>query len=451
MFNINPLLLGIYLAAYGIIKALLPKKNINNRRITKPPLNDQTKMANKPERESVLNNAVSISDTMEAPSQAEDDSLYQTTARGPIDVRSVSLAVLALLATLFALQWASVVLIPLMLAIFISFALNPIVKRLAKWKIPRPIGAPLLLVILVGGFGYLSSTLQDEAVTIIDQLPQAVKQLRYIIAINRNYQGGVIDKMQEAAKEIEKVTEDSSGAPSPIKKSDVTVQSDVTRVQLEQPVFQISDYLWGGTVGAVAVVTQFFIVFMLVLFFLIWGDLYKRKLVKITGPTLTKKRITVQIIDEFTKQIQRYLFVLVLSGSFVGVFTWLAFSWIGFNQAAMWGVVAGLLSTIPYLGPAIVFAATGIIALLQFGTITMALFVAGVSLFITSVQGYWLTPWLTSKTAKINAIAVFIGILFWGWMWGFGGVFLATPILMVIKSCCDHIENLKPLGELLGD
>jgi predicted PurR-regulated permease PerM len=81
----------------------------------------------------------------------------------------------------------------------------------------------------------------------------------------------------------------------------------------------------------------------------------------------------------------------------------------------------------------------------------MAAITAGCALAITSLEGYVLVPWLTSRAARMNAVAVFIGLIFWGWVWNVWGLLLAVPMLMVIKAVCDHIEELKGIGELLGE
>ena len=120
-------------------------------------------------------------------------------------------------------------------------------------------------------------------------------------------------------------------------------------------------------------------------------------------------------------------------------------------QAAVWGILAGVFNSIPYFGPVIVTAATATVAFLQFGNAHMALLVGGVSLAITTLEGFLLTPWLTSRAARMNAVAVFVGLLFWGWVWNVWGMLLAVPMLMVVKSICDRVDDLKPFGELLGE
>ena len=141
----------------------------------------------------------------------------------------------------------------------------------------------------------------------------------------------------------------------------------------------------------------------------------------------------------------------VVTSGVVGVATWLAFRWMGVHHPAMWGVAAGVFNTIPYFGPVIVAGATAIAGFLQFGTIPMAVYVSGVSVVITSLEGFLLTPWLTSRAARMNAVAIFVGLLFWGWVWNVWGMLLAVPILMVMKVICDHVEDFAAFGELPGD
>ncbi|HRQ47986.1 MAG TPA: AI-2E family transporter, partial [Rhodocyclaceae bacterium] len=236
-----------------------------------------------------------------------------------------------------------------------------------------------------------------------------------------------------------------SGAPAP------AAPAGVTRVQIEKPRLNVQDYLWMGTKGAIGFAAQLAMVLFLSYFILVSGDRFRRKLVKLAGPTLTNKKITLQVLDEINGQIQRYMLVQILTSVVVGVATWLAFLWIGMEHAAIWGIAAGVLKIIPYLGPVIVSGATLLVAFLQFGTFGMAFFVSGVALLITSLEGYLLTPWLIGRASRMNPVVIFTSVLLWGWLWGLWGLLLGVPIIMVIKAVCDRVEDLKPVGELLGD
>ena len=81
----------------------------------------------------------------------------------------------------------------------------------------------------------------------------------------------------------------------------------------------------------------------------------------------------------------------------------------------------------------------------------MAVYVSGISLVITSIEGWLLTPWLTSRMARTNEVAIFVGLILWSFVWGIWGTLLAVPMLVVVKAYCDHIEGLKSVGELLGE
>jgi predicted PurR-regulated permease PerM len=80
----------------------------------------------------------------------------------------------------------------------------------------------------------------------------------------------------------------------------------------------------------------------------------------------------------------------------------------------------------------------------------MALVVAGTALLITTLEGWMLTPGLMGRAARMNQVAVFTGLIFWTWLWGFWGVVLAVPMMMVVKAVCDHVDDLKPIGDFLS-
>ena len=362
----------------------------------------------------------------------------------PTNVRSFSLVMLTVLAVIFTLHWAKTVFIPLMLGVMISYALSPLVSRLQKWRIPRAIGAAVLLLGIVGGSSYLIYSLSDDAADLIETLPAAAQKFRLTLRDERGTSEGKIEKVQKAATQLERAANET-GAPAP------AAPEGVTRVQIEKPKLNVTEYIWVGTLGAMAALGEAGIVLFLAYFLLVSGDTFRRKLVSITGPTLSKKKITLEVLDDINGQIQRYLLVQVFTSMLVGVATWLAFLWIGLEHAAIWGIAAGVFNSIPYLGPVVVTGGTALVALLQFGTINMALAVGGLSLVITSLEGYLLTPWLTGRASRMSAVVVFVSVLFWGWLWGVWGLLLGVPIMMVIKAVCDRVEDLKPIGELLGE
>ena len=175
------------------------------------------------------------------------------------------------------------------------------------------------------------------------------------------------------------------------------------------------------------------------------------ELVKLAGPTLSKKRITLQAINEIHDQIQRYMLVNLFTSALVGIATWLCFLAVGLQHAAVWGIAAGVLNLVPYVGNVIIMGGSALVGFMQFGTLEMALLVAGLSAVINAIEGMLLTPWLTSRANSMNPVAIFVGVLAWGWLWGAWGLLLGVPVLVIIKAICDRVDDLKAVGEMLGD
>jgi predicted PurR-regulated permease PerM len=363
---------------------------------------------------------------------------------GAFDVRSTALSLLALLAVILVLQYLQAIIIPIVLGILLSYALEPIVATMVRWRVPRTLAAALLLVALVTASGWMIYSLRTQATAIVEQLPQAAQQLRRALESDRGARSGAIDKVQQAANELQKAADAATSAPAPPPRG-------VTRVQVESPGFNAGEYVVWGSLGIAAALGQLLLVLLLVFFLLASGDLYRRKLVKIAGPSLSQKKITVQILADVSRQIESFLLVQVMTSALVGGVSWMAFRALGLQQAALWGLLAGIFNSIPYLGPVLVTGGTFVVGFLQFGNLRMAGTVALVSLVITSLEGFLLTPWLNSRAARMNAVAIFIGLIFWGTLWNVWGMLLAVPMMMVLKAICDHVEDFKPVGELLGE
>lgn len=382
--------------------------------------------------------------------QVDNDGRMEPNAQPPqaqlmdaISIRSAALIVLASIATLYFIDWAQPVLLPLVVAVLISYALDPLVSLLDRIRIPRPLGAAIVMASLIGICVAAGAPLKQEAMAMLDKIPVAIQEFQRKEARSRDTEESIMEKAQTAAKQIEETAaKDQQDA--------VSRQPGITPVRVVDKPMDIQAYVIKGSPAALILISQFFSVLLLVFFLLAVGSLYRRKVVRISGPSFGRMRKAARIMDDLHHQIRRFLFVMVIGALFVGILTWLAFLGLGVEQAALWGVVAGIASGVPYLGPFLVFIGSGVAGFLQFGALDNAAIIAGTSLLITSIQGNLLTPWLTSYISSLNAVAIFIGLLFWGWLWGPIGLIVATPILMITKSVCDHVVNLRPIGELLG-
>ena len=362
----------------------------------------------------------------------------------PVDARGLALAVLAVLATIYALSWAQPFVVPLLLGIVISYTLNPVVTWLEALRLPRVLATVIVMAGVIGALGLGTYSLRGQVQAIIERLPEASAKFSAGLARIQVGQTGNLQKVQSAAAAMEKAATQAAGGP-------VAPRQAATHVIVDAPTFKLSSFLWQGSIGALGAFSEAVMVAFLVFFLLLGGDTFKRKLVRLTGPSLAKRKITVQLLDDINDSIQKYMFMLLATNVLVALLSWVAFSWIGLENAGAWAVAAGLLHVIPYLGPGVTAAATAMAAFTQSESFGMALVVAGASMAIATVVGTFVTTWMVGRIAQMNSAAVFISLLFWGWLWGVWGMLLAIPIIVIVKVVSEHVEQLQPVAELLGD
>lgn len=364
--------------------------------------------------------------------------------RMPVDARGLALGVLATLASIFALSWAENFLVPLLLGIVIAYTLNPLVTWLEAIRIPRVAGTLVVMTSVIGAMVLATYSLRGEMQAIIEQLPEAAGKASTAIGHLRIGQIGNMQKIQNAATQVESATTQATGGSQ-------ATRQPATHVVIDQPSFKLGSFLWQGSMGALGAMGQAAMVVFLVFFLLIGGDQFKRKLVQLTGPSLSSKKITVKILDDINGSIQKYMFMLLTTNLLVALLSWIAFRWIGLENAGAWAAAAGLLHIVPYLGPGVTAAVTGMAAFMQFESFSTALLVAGVSLAIATIVGTFVTTWMIGRIAGMNSAAIFISLLFWGWLWGIWGMLLSIPIIVIVKVVSHHVDQLHPLAELLGD
>ena len=362
----------------------------------------------------------------------------------PHGARHIALTVLAVIASGAALYVVQAFFVSLLLGILLAYTLNPLVVYLERIKVPRAVGTILVLAGVLAALGTGAYSLRGQVQTIIEQLPEATRTFSTALARLRTNPAGNLQKMQSAAAEVEKATTQAAGVPTAPRQAPA-------HVVVDPPGFKLNNFLLVGSVGAIGAVGQAIMVLFLTFFLLLGGDTFKRKLVRLTGPTLSNKKITVQILDDINDSIQKYLFMLLVTNVLVAILAWIALRVIGLENAGAWAVASGLLHVIPYLGPGVTAAAIGMAAFMQFDSFPMAFFVCGISLAIATLVGTFVTTWMTGRIARMNAAAVFISLLFWGWLWGVWGMLLSIPIVVIIKVVSEHVDELQPVAELLGD
>jgi predicted PurR-regulated permease PerM len=372
--------------------------------------------------------------------------------RLPLNVhaRGMSLGIIATVAFVFALQWAKNFLVPLLLGIFIAYTLSPVVRWLERWHIKRAIGATLVTALILAGMALTIQRVQGEFFNIVDELPALTHKVTKLITQASDGSPSTIQQMQAAAAEIEQA---ASNAGADMRRA-AQRRAAVTAAQQSIPGssnFRIMDWLLAGSVGLASFISQATMVIFLVFFLLLAGDTFKRKLVKLTGPSLTQKKVTVHILEDINTSIQNYMFMLLVTNVLLALLMWAALRVIGLENAGAWAIFAGVAHVMPYFGPLLITTATGLVAFLQFESLRMVVLVAGASMAIATLVGMVVTTWMTGKIAKMNPAAVFVSLLFWGWLWGMWGLLLGVPVVVVIKVVAERVEGMEVVAELLGE
>jgi predicted PurR-regulated permease PerM len=388
--------------------------------------------------------AASESPADKEPSAVRVADATSSTVRLPVNARGAALSILATVALVVALEWAQKFVISLLLGILFAYMLNPLVAWLEKIKVPRAAATLVVMLGVVGALVLGVYSLRGQTQAIVEQLPEAANKLTAALARLRVDQLGTMQKVQNAASEVEKAASQAAGVPSAQKQA-------ATHVVVDKPAFKLGDFLWEGSLGALGLIGQALMVVFLVFFLLLGGDTFRRKLVRLTGPSLSKKKITVKILDDINGSIQKYMVMLLTTNVLVGLLAWIALHWMGLENAGAWAVASGMLHVIPYVGPALTAGAIGMAAFMQFDSFSMVLLAGGTSLAIATLVGTFVVTWMTGKIARMNAAAIFISLLFWGWLWGVWGLLLSIPIIVIVKVVSQHVEQLQPVAELLGE
>ena len=343
--------------------------------------------------------------------------------------------IIAVILALAACRYASGFLAPLLFAVMASLALAPPVKALAR-VIPRWIAAAIVVISISGAFGLTAWLLSDEVANFSRRLPSIVRDIRAAVQSATPRQS-LIQQLQQAVTELEKTT----GPAKPVDATPVTIVDTV----------DVQRQMMNGARRVAGYLSSLILLLFLIYFLLAQGDMFKQKFVRLSGERLSQKKVTVQMIDEMTAQIGQFVFYQFWSGLLVGVLTWAVFAWLGVRYAGLWGVAAGVLNCIPYFGPTIILAASSAAAFLQFRDLSTVSLVAISGIAITSLEGFLLAPIALGRAARVNSVSVFVSVMFWGWLWGALGLIIAVPILMCVKTVCDHVESLSAYSELLGD
>ena len=344
-----------------------------------------------------------------------------------LDFRSVALSGLFILAVLYTTYFVRAILLPLVLAVMLSYLLRPITRLLRRSKIPPLISAAIVLVGTLGVVGYGIFSVATPAASWLQKAPYSFQQLeRKLLPLKKPMQ-----QVAQASGEIEKLA---------------TPESVSARATVEVKRHPITDTLLLQTPE---LASSAVLLFILLFFLLAYDGVFLSKVIRVL-PTLSDKKRAVFIATEIESHVSRYLFTQTVINISLGIAVGALLNLLGLPNPLMWGVMVALLNFVPYLG-----ALTGIVcvtlgAILSFDSLGYALLFPAAYLALAILEGNLITPLIMGRSLTLNPVIILLSLIFWGWMWGIVGVILAVPILAAFKIFCAHIQSMEPIAEFLS-
>jgi predicted PurR-regulated permease PerM len=345
----------------------------------------------------------------------------------PLHVRSFTLSGILLLLVLYTLKLGSDFFVPVMLAFLLSFLFAPLVRSLHQLYVPLSLGAAVVLLMFIGTLTLGIYQLAVPASGWMTKLPQAARQLEFKLGDLKQ----TFRDFSKASREVERITNlDSAGSAQ----------------QVEVKKSRVGEFLLGQThaflVGAS-------IMFILLFFLLASGDMFLRRLVTVL-PRFEDKRVAVEISRQIEHDVSKYLLAITLINVGFGTAVGISMYFLGMPNPLLWGVMAGLLRFIPYLGAIIGMSIVTLVALVTMDQLTFILLVPTSYLGLNLLEEYLLFPFIIGHRLLLNPVIIFLWVTFWGWLWGVPGALMAVPLLAIFKIVCDHIEPLSAVSEFLA-
>jgi predicted PurR-regulated permease PerM len=352
----------------------------------------------------------------------------QPTVPPIFQARTIALVGIFIILLVHFFQFASSILIPITLSLLLSTMLLPLQRALTRLRIPVSVSAALIAIGLTSGIVVGGYALTGPAQSWLERVPSSFNKLeRHLRSFKEP-----IEEIKKATDKLEEATQlDAEKRP-------------VQEVRIREPV--ISKRMVNDTTQTLISTG---IVVVLVLFFLLNGDVFLRKLVSIV-PTLSNKKLAVEIVRSIQDDISTYLFALTLINIGLGVVMASIAALVGLENPFLWGTIVTLLSFAPYAGSSITAIILTFAGMLTFDSLLWALIAPSVFLVLMFIYGNFLIPVFLGNRLSLNPVSIFLAIVFWGWLWGIAGALLAVPILASFKIICDRFDALKPVAEFLS-
>ena len=318
-------------------------------------------------------------------------------------------------------------LMPLILAFLLSLTFSPVRRWMARRGVPDGLSAGIivlgLLALLGAGVGGLAGPVQTYAADAPAIMRDVEVKLRGI--------SDLMEQVSEANEQVEELTGGNEPGVTPVAVD--TGPGMLTQVAMSVPF----------------VLAQLLLTLVMLFFLIASGDMFYEKIVAL-NPTFRDKRRAIGIVYDIERKISRYFLTITTINAGLGVAVGIALWALGMPNPALFGVLAFVLNFIPFIGAIVGAALTFAIGIVSFDTVGAAGLAAGVYIALTSIEGQFVTPYAVGRSLKLNPVAVFIAVAFWGWAWSVVGMFIAVPVLIVVRAFSEKVDALYGVGVFLS-
>ena len=332
------------------------------------------------------------------------------------------------IAVVLLLKVAAPLLLPIATAVVLTFVFAPVVRGLCRRGVPEPFGAAIVVAALLAVTLLLTSTLVDPASQWWARAPQTAAQVwaqidRLRVSIMR------FGAPQPRPATGKNAAADRAPAPAadPLKERLTTEGVAFTRVVIGK--------LLSFSLSAAATV--------ILLYFLLASEHWMLSRSVEAIPRRRSRALLVAGVRSAEREIGRFVGTLSLVNIGVAVATSLAVWVLDLPNPLLWGVIAGTLNFIPYIGPVITVALLSLAGMLTFDAAGDMLAPALAFVAIHAVESNIVSPWFVGRRLTLSPLAVFLSVMFWGWLWGIGGALLAVPVLVGLRCVCKRNRSLR--------
>jgi predicted PurR-regulated permease PerM len=360
-----------------------------------------------------------------------------------------AIVVLATVALMMFLHYAKDLLIPVVAALVLAALLGPVVEQIVRFIPNVSIAAAIAILAALTVVGSGLYFVSDDLAAALERLPEISRQLKERVNLEQPASNPV-KKIAEAAQNLEDAATTMSTSPTAATKSSGRTAGKAEAPAEPRPSWLRAQLLMGSTT-IVRFVLELSVALLMAYFILASGPMLRRKMFRASGYHRRQRLRFRRILYQSCKQVRLYVLILLMTNIAIGMATWLVFYLLGFDHAGLWGLFAGIVHIVPYVGAIVLGGMTTVFQFVSSGAVLQSVNYGLLILVVVSLLGTLLPTWLQSRTSRMNQVAVFVGIMFWGWMWGLWGLFLGAPIVVIMKVVCDNVSALRGTARLLGD